>query len=53
MSSKVLVLNSGSSSLKFKLFEEAADTLKAIVGELIDTFCDLLSMRPEGRHFMS
>ena len=33
MGSKVLVLNSGSSSLKFKLFESAAHELKAIVGK--------------------
>lgn len=33
MASKVLVLNAGSSSLKFKVFEELANGLKPIAGE--------------------
>lgn len=47
MSSKVLVLNSGSSSLKFKLFEKATSELRALVGKhlfaLAAAFC--LSVR--------
>jgi len=33
MSSKFLILNAGSSSLKFKLFEEASATFKVLAGK--------------------
>ena len=40
MASKVLVLNSGSSSLKFKLFENARETLRAVVSGVVERIGD-------------
>ena len=40
MASKVLVLNSGSSSLKFKLFENTRETLRAVVSGVVERIGD-------------
>lgn len=46
MASKVLVLNSGSSSLKFKLFDLGTDSsLKAVVGGMVEQIGDLANSR--------
>ena len=51
MASKVLVLNSGSSSLKFKLFENTRETLRAVVSGVVERIGD--SRSTVGFHFDS
>lgn len=60
MTSKVLVLNSGSSSLKFKLFENTRETLRAIVSGVVERIGDpesttsakILDQGPNGKTSM-
>ena len=48
-SSKVLVLNAGSSSLKFKLFDHAKSQLVASVSGLIERIGDTANSQVNGR----
>lgn len=48
VASKVLVLNAGSSSLKFKLFDRTTGSLKAVVSGLIERIGDTANSQVRG-----
>ena len=48
VASKVLVLNAGSSSLKFKLFDRTTGSLKAAVSGLIERIGDTANSQVRG-----